>query len=132
MEGQLVAGCLSQYSTFAARPIGPILSARYSILETSEMKPSPATVDSALMDYENMGVLRQISGLLFARPYGYSNNERLLLHEVIRERTRKFGFPVIADMDFGHTSPMLTLPIGCNAVIDSDKRSFAIAEASVL
>ena len=29
-------------------------------IETSEMAPSPAAVDGLLMDYENMGVLRDI------------------------------------------------------------------------
>ncbi len=28
-------------------------------------------------------------------------------------------FPIITDMDFGHTSPQFTLPLGCRARIDS-------------
>ena len=40
---------------------------RILFLETSEEKPSAARVDGILMDYENMGVLSKIRGLLFGR-----------------------------------------------------------------
>jgi muramoyltetrapeptide carboxypeptidase len=83
------------------------------------------------MDYENMGVLAQIRGLLVARPYGYSEEGRAELHEVILARTEQFAFPIAADMDFGHTSPIFTLPIGCRATIDGDAHQFAIVEAAV-
>lgn len=63
-----------------------------------------------LMDYENMGVLARFSGLLFARPYGYTDDDRAALDEVILERTRRYAFPIVANMDFGHTSLTLTLP----------------------
>ena len=34
-------------------------------------------------------------------------------------------------MDFGHTAPLMTLPIGCRAVIDGDARLFEIVEGAV-
>jgi muramoyltetrapeptide carboxypeptidase LdcA involved in peptidoglycan recycling len=43
-----------------------------------------------------------------------------------------YGFPVVADMDFGHTSPMLTFPVGCRAAIDAGRELFEIVEAAVL
>ncbi len=100
-------------------------------LETSEEKPAPTKVDSILMDYENMGMLGQIRGLLFARPYGYSAEERRQLREVIMERTQRYDFPIVTDMDFGHTSPIFTLPVGCRASINIEDRRFAIVEAAV-
>ncbi|MHB8928481.1 MAG: hypothetical protein ACYC9Q_12675 [Bacillota bacterium] len=101
-------------------------------LETSEDKPSPARVDAILADYGNMGVLGVVNGLLLGRPYGYDDEERLALHRVVLERTRAYSFPVLADVDFGHTSPTLTLPIGCRAVLDADARSLAVTEAAVV
>jgi muramoyltetrapeptide carboxypeptidase len=83
------------------------------------------------MDYENMGVFGRIRGLLFGRPYGYTQEEREQLHEVILERTGGYDFPVLAEMDFGHTSPMFTLPVGCRAVIDAGREPFEIVEAAV-
>ena len=78
-----------------------------------------------------MGVLGRIAGLLIARPYGYSPDQRRALHEVLLERTRRFDFPIVADMDFGHTTPIFTLPLGCRATIDTARQRFAIVEPAV-
>lgn len=34
-------------------------------------------------------------------------------------------------MDFGHTSPMLTLPVGCRALVDAELERFEIVESAV-
>ncbi len=93
--------------------------------------PSPEDVDGILMDYENMGVFEQIAGLIVARPYGYTDDDKARLHKVIVERTERFAFPVLADTDIGHTTPLQTLPIGCTAILDSAANRFAITEAAV-
>ena len=61
----------------------------------------------------------------------YTDEERQALREVVLARTRRFDFPIIADMDFGHTAPQMTLPIGCRAVIDGDAHLFEIVEGAV-
>jgi muramoyltetrapeptide carboxypeptidase LdcA involved in peptidoglycan recycling len=38
---------------------------------------------------------------------------------------------VVTDMDFGHTAPQFTLPIGCRARIDVPRRRFEILEGAV-
>jgi muramoyltetrapeptide carboxypeptidase LdcA involved in peptidoglycan recycling len=129
--GRLVGGCLESLQHLRGTPYWPNLDGAILFVETSDEAPSVATVDALLMDFENMGVFAQVTGLLVARPYGYSEEARLHLHEVVRERTERFGFPVVADMEFGHTSPMLTLPIGCRAEIDAETRTIRIAEAAV-
>jgi muramoyltetrapeptide carboxypeptidase LdcA involved in peptidoglycan recycling len=50
---------------------------------------------------------------------------------VILARTEAYSFPIISDMDFGHTAPQFILPIGCQAYIDSDQELFEITEAAV-
>ena len=51
---------------------------------------------------------------------------------MVLERTRRFSFPIVMDMDFGHTAPQFVLPLGCRARIDSGNRSFEILEAAVV
>jgi LD-carboxypeptidase C-terminal domain len=77
------------------------------------------------------GRVRAHTGLLFGRPYGYAPEDREQLHGVIVQRTEGYDFPVVADMDFGHTSPMFTLPVGCRAVIDVERERFEIVEPAV-
>ncbi|MBI9044134.1 MAG: LD-carboxypeptidase [Anaerolineaceae bacterium] len=130
-SGQLVGGCLGSMQHLRGTPYWPDLNDKILFLETSEEKPGPATVDATLMDYQNMGVFDQISGLILGRPMYYSPEEKKELLDILINRTLKFDFPIIADMDFGHTSPQFTLPIGCQASIDSAKKEFCILEPAV-
>lgn len=89
------------------------------------------TADGILMDYENMGVFDRIGALVFGRPSGYTAEQRQQLRDIVRERTKRYNFPVVTDMVFGHTSPMFTIPIGRRAVIDEAEKRFEIVEGAV-
>lgn len=130
-EGILVGGCIESLQHLRGTPFWPDFEGAILFLETSEEKPSPAKVDGILMDYENMGVFAKLNGLLFGRPMKYSDSEKSELRRVIAERTAAYAFPVVSDMDFGHTAPQFVVPIGCRARIDSDDESFRILEAAV-
>ena len=130
-EGVLVGGCLESLQHLRGTRFWPDWEDAIFFFETSEEKPSPATVDAILMDYENMGVLQRLGGLIVGRPMSYTPEEMRELREVILERTSRYEFPVITDMDFGHTAPQFTIPIGCRARIDTEKRQFAIIDAAV-
>lgn len=130
-EGELVGGCIESLQHLRGTDFWPDLEGRILFLETSEEKPSPARIDGMLMDYENMGVLARIAALLVGRPMYYSDSEKAELREVVLRRTANYGFPVVTDMDFGHTAPQLTVPVGCAARLDSDSRTFEVLEAAV-
>lgn len=131
-EGELVGGCIESLQHLRGTDFWPDLEGRILFLETSEGKPSPARVDGILMDYENMGVMDQISGLLLGRPMYYSDAEKAELRDVVRSRTAGYPFPIVTDMDFGHTAPQFTLPLGCVARINSDSRVFEVVEPAVV
>ncbi len=130
-EGRLVGGCIESLEHLKGTRYWPDFDGAILFLETSEEKPLPYKVDCILGDYENLGVFDRIAGLIVGRPMGYSAAEKQQLRDVIMERTRKYSFPIITDMDFGHTLPQFTLPIGCRASIDTSAKSFEITEAAV-
>jgi muramoyltetrapeptide carboxypeptidase len=129
--GPLMGGCLESLQHLRGTPYWPDLTGAILFLETSELRPSPEDVDSLLMDFENMGVLASIAGLVVARPYGYAPEDVPRLWAVVRERTEAFGFPVLAGTDTGHTTPLQTLPIGVVAELDASPGRFAILEPAV-
>jgi muramoyltetrapeptide carboxypeptidase LdcA involved in peptidoglycan recycling len=98
-------------------------------LETSEEAPSPAAVDGYLTDLEQLGVFDAASGLLIGRPYGYEEEALDSLFRVVVDRTGHAGIPVLANVDLGHTDPMLTLPIGTHARMDADARTLELLES---
>jgi muramoyltetrapeptide carboxypeptidase len=130
-EGVLVGGCLESLEHLRGTRFWPDWHGRIMFIETSEGAPPPEAVDGMLMDYENMGVFQSISGLLVGRPMRYTDQQRQQLRDVVLDRTKAFEFPVVMDMDFGHTSPQFTLPIRCRARIDAASETFEILESAV-
>jgi muramoyltetrapeptide carboxypeptidase LdcA involved in peptidoglycan recycling len=135
VEGTLIGGCLESLEHLRGTRFWPEMEdwrGAIFFFETSEDKPLPARVDGILMDYENMGVLERLGGLLVGRPMYYSDEEKKQLREIVLERTGRYDFPVVMDMDFGHTAPQFTLPVGCRARIDVGAWRFEIVEAAVV
>jgi len=130
-EGVLIGGCLESLQHLRGTRFWPVWEDAVLFFETSEEKPSPGRVDGMLMDYENMGVLERLKGLIVGRPMYYDDREKDQLREILLERSRRYEFPIVADMDFGHTAPQFTLPIGCRARIDVERESFEIIDAAV-
>jgi len=131
--GPLVGGCLESLQHLRGTPYWPNLEGAILFIETSEERPSPAWVDAVLQDYENMGIFTGLQGLLVGRPMGYDDEQKEQLRTILLERTARYRFPIISDMDFGHTAPQMTLPIGCRAQMDTqeDMPLFSIVEAAV-
>lgn len=129
-EGPLLGGCLE---TICRHLMGSQawldLSGAILFLETSEEAPSPAHVDAYLTDLELLGVFELISGLAFARPYGYTSSAVATLWEVVARRTEKAAIPVLANVEAGHADPMLTLPLGAEARLDAGAKTFEVLEA---
>jgi muramoyltetrapeptide carboxypeptidase LdcA involved in peptidoglycan recycling len=130
-EGRLIGGCLESLQHLRGTRFWPDWSDAIFFFETSEEKPSPETIDGILMDYENMGVFDKLKGMLVGRPMKYNDQEKRALREVLLERTKQYDFPIISDMDFGHTAPQIILPVGCRAKIDTHNRRFSMIEAAV-
>lgn len=73
------------------------------------------------------GVFDKISGLILGKPKGYKDigsgkSELDILFEIIG----KPKFPILADVDCGHTVPIITFPIGAEIEIDTDKKDIKI------
>jgi muramoyltetrapeptide carboxypeptidase len=125
-EGPLLGGCLETICWhLKGSRLWLDLDGAVLMLETSEEEPSPAHVDSYLTDLEQLGVLDRVAGLVVARPYGYDQDRRDLLWRVVAERTT---CPVLANVDCGHTDPMLTLPLGGRVRLDASAQTLETLE----
>lgn len=103
-------------------------------LETSEEAPSVTQVTRFLRNYGSQGVLERAAALLLARPMRYSAEQHWLLQEAVLLVLAEFGrtdMPVVANLDFGHTSPQTVLPFGCLAQVDPVRREVVLLEPGV-
>ncbi len=137
-RGRLVGGCLESLSILRGTPLWPsreALDGAILFLETSEEGLPPRFAKRELRSLAAMGVLRQISGILFARPGGGVPPETFVKYDdAILDVLGEEGLtdmPVVTNMDFGHTDPMFVLPYGIAAEIDSDHQTLTLPENAV-
>jgi muramoyltetrapeptide carboxypeptidase LdcA involved in peptidoglycan recycling len=77
------------------------------------------------------GALKEIRGILYGRPYGDEADFQAYDDALLRVlfEVGLTSLPVITRMDFGHTDPKFTLPIGVMAEIDCDLRQIRLIES---
>lgn len=123
---------------------GKIMFLETAYSESSVEKSYPLSqIQKCLGDLAAAGVFEKIEGLVLGRCFGYDSAEALAsLERVVGEalaigeeegcagRTKQF--PVLMHADFGHTNPMLTLPMGAMARLDAAQDEFAILEPGVV
>ena len=138
-RGHLMGGCFEVLDWLRGTDFWPepeMWQGAILFLETSEDAPPPTAVLWGLRTYAAMGILKELSGILFGRPGGQVQPEQFdeydkVISQVIFEEEGLTDLPVITHMDFGHTDPMFVLPYGIQAEIDCGTQQFTILENAV-
>ena len=139
-EGRLVGGCFEILDWMRGSPIWPkpeIWDGAILFFETSEEKPSALAVKRFVRNLGVMGIPQRLAGVLFGRPGGQVDPSKFAEYEsaildVISGELGLTELPVVTQMDFGHTDPIMTLPLGVRARLDCDSKTFSIIEGAVL
>lgn len=77
----------------------------------------------ALCYQEDFG---NVKGVVIGRFQKASEVSSEKLAYIVRNQRALKNLPVLADVDFGHTTPLLTLPIGGTAELDTEKRQLKL------
>ena len=136
-RGHLIGGCIEVFDWTRGTELFPE-NWRDAILflETSEDAPPPSFVKYVLRVLSTIGILPQLSGILFGRPGGqvppadFEKYDQAIL-DVVRNENGLKDLPILTNMDFGHTSPIMTIPYGLQAEIDCEDQKFSIVENAV-
>lgn len=137
-KGPMIGGCISSLMHLRGTEFWPNFSNAIFFWETSESandfsKGEPIDlIDALLTDLRLSGVFDKIGGMVVGRPFGYSEEDSLKLKDLIIEKTKKYNFPILFGADFGHTDPMITIPIGVTAKLNSKEDKFEIIESCVV
>lgn len=137
VQGALLGGCIEVLEMIKGTSVWVApkdWAGKIMFLETSEEKMTPNSFQHILRNYAATGIFKNIAGLLVARPYDnlyWKEYDALLLKTIVEEEGLT-DLPIITGMDFGHTCPTFTLPLGIEAEIDCDKQIFSIIENAVV
>jgi len=104
------------------------------ILFLEETESSTVIIDRTLTHFKTLGMFDKIKGLIFGRLDRdvKINDPDYNLDKILLRITKDYDFPVIMNMDFGHTDPTLTLPLGIEASFDTSENTLILEESAVL
>ncbi|KAJ3537675.1 hypothetical protein NM208_g6209 [Fusarium decemcellulare] len=143
-RGRLFGGCLTVVARLhGVSAIVPDWRGRIVFLETAlgddENSGNPLSrVRAGFADLIAYGVFDEAAGLVVGRPFGYDSKEAreeyagVIKGLLCEGRLAEKKFPILFNIDIGHTTPMVTLPFDTLAELDSEKDSFTILESAVL
>ncbi len=132
-SGRLLGGCLSSLLHLAGTQFWPDLEGAILILEVAEgaelsRGESISLIDMHLADLNNLGVFDKISGIAFGRLFNTPEEETQKIFNLLLEYTENQRLPVLANLDFGHTDPVLTIPLGCQGTLNCINGSLNVLE----
>ena len=139
-EGRLFGGCVEVLDWLRGTPVFPpadSLAGAVLFLETSEEAPPPEVLEHFIRSLAAMGCLEPLAGILLGRPGGQIDPALFpaygdTLCRTVREEYGLRKLPIVSNVDFGHTDPMMVLPLGLRLRIDSERRELSILEAAVV
>jgi muramoyltetrapeptide carboxypeptidase LdcA involved in peptidoglycan recycling len=136
-RGPLIGGCAEVLEMLKGTPWWPPLDVwRGAIFfyETSEEAPKAELVVRWLRNFGSQGILQVLAGIIVGRPYAVAPEKRpeydaAIVHALDEEGL--IDLPVLANLDFGHTDPIFTLPYGVIAEIDCATTTLSLTESGV-
>ena len=133
-SGSLIGGNLRTLLTLAATPYWPVLQGAILCIEEVNFGDGLLlrNVNEWLAQCQQIGAFDQIAGLIVGKVNELTEEDEQLFESLILEYTAVRQFPILAGVDFGHTAPRLTLPIGIQASLDSEQDLFSLDEGAVV
>lgn len=137
-RGSILGGCIVSMMHLRGTKYWPDFLDSILFWEISEADDnfrkgeSPNDIDIYLKNLELSGVLTKIKGMIIGRPFNYTDKQIINLIQIIKNRTKKYKFTILFNVDIGHTDPMITIPLGVKVEIDSSKNLFKFIEKGTI
>lgn len=123
--GTIIGGNLVTFQALQGTEYFPSLQDSILFLEDDyELKPHH--FDRLLQSLCLLPDFKYVKGLVIGRSQKTSGITKELLYKMVTTKKELLSIPVIAGVDFGHTSPMITFPIGGQVSIDAQQNTATI------
>jgi len=140
-EGRLFGGSINSAVSLLGTPYYPNLDEDIIFFWESLGQPLDE-VDGKLTHFRESGIFERTKGMLVGKsrdelPDPSSKTRKRIkdradeMRELIMDITAGYDFPIIGNMDFGHYTPNLPLPLGIKAAMDTDGMKVWLKESYV-
>ncbi|GAA2786556.1 hypothetical protein GCM10010521_75490 [Streptomyces rameus] len=120
-QGLLLAGCVPSVLQLLGTPWLPDYAGHVLALElANDDGYGPAHAARDLWQLRHAGLLDGVAGLVMGRPRLWTADQRAELDRILLEVCHGLSFPVVTEFEFGHTDPVLTLPVGVPVELSGD------------
>jgi len=127
-SGTLLGANLCTFGLLRGTEYFPNLKNSILFLEDDEDGSHNKNFDRDLQSLIHQPTFKGVKGIVIGRfQKGVEvTNEKLI--RIIKTKTELKNIPVIANVDFGHTSPIITFPIGGEVSMNTNKKSIIITK----
>jgi muramoyltetrapeptide carboxypeptidase len=128
-EGVILGANLSTFNLLQGTEYFPDLNNSILFLEDYE-GTNPEIFDRDLQSLIHLPNFAGVKGIVIGRFQKVSQVSNEKLSQIIKTKRELNGVPVIANVDFGHTDPKITFPIGgtCKLEVTKDRQLLQILE----
>jgi muramoyltetrapeptide carboxypeptidase LdcA involved in peptidoglycan recycling len=127
-QGTIIGGNQCTFNLLHGTEYMPSLVNSILFIE-DDYEALPQTFDRDLQSLIHQPLFGEVKGIVLGRFQKSANMNKELLKKIIKSKRELDKIPVIADVDFGHTSPLITFPIGGQVSIKAYNKSIEISIA---
>lgn len=137
-EGHLIGGILERISVLSGTKYFPsIEDFDGSILFWEQIGGDITNIYQYLYQLKNMGIFERINGMLigkikFIKPLRQKEVVVPEVKDMVLEILKDYNFPIMADLDFGHFTVNIPMPIGIRVSFDTTKKELNFLESAVI
>ncbi len=128
-EGTLLGGNLCTFNLLQGTEYMPDLKGSILFIE-DDSESQPHHFDRDLQSLIQQPGFVDVKGIVFGRFQKESNMTIDLLRQIVKSKKQLTQIPIIANVDFGHSDPKITFPIGGVVAmnVDGEKAELTILE----
>ena len=118
-RGIVLGGCIEALERLRGTKFWPCFKNSIMVIETVDDEFDEKKWRSFVTDYTNMGVFKELSGIVIGQKM-WNENSVNSLSTMLLEATSDTKIPILYGLPFGHISPIATIPLFTSAVLDAD------------
>ena len=125
-DGMVMGGNLGTLHLLQGTDYMPQMSQDIILCIEDDAEDHPAVFDRNLQSLLHQKFASKIRGVVIGRCQRESGITFALLQKIIASKKELKGIPVLAGLDFGHTTPMFTFPLGGKMELVSSKTASSV------
>jgi muramoyltetrapeptide carboxypeptidase len=126
-SGTLLGANLCTFNLLQGTEYMPNLKNSILFIEDDE-ETKPTNFDRDIQSLIHLPSFKGVKGIVIGRFQKATEMTTEKLIKIIKTKAELKDIPIIANIDFGHTSPIITFPIGGEVIIDTKNNSIVITK----